>query len=142
MTSQISQEREDHAEVIKTLQNTKLKRRTDNLTHERIEARNEVKLVWKEKDEATKGGLTLESFSLCSNFPKRMPNHGQEHYSDLSFKRAAHLILFEKKSTLLELPRLLISGKSATYTVFYLKSILKIPPKGQTKSYVMFFSSR
>ena len=56
MTKQISQEREDHAEIIKTLENTKLKRRSDNLTHERIEARNEVKLVWKEKDEETKGG--------------------------------------------------------------------------------------
>ena len=69
MTNQISQEREDHAEVIKTLQNTKLKRRTDNLTHERIDARNEVKLVWKEKDEATKGGLISESFSLWLKSP-------------------------------------------------------------------------
>ena len=64
MTNQISQEREDHAEIIKTLEKTKLKRKTDNLTHEKIEERNEVKLVWKEKDEATKGGLISESFSI------------------------------------------------------------------------------
>ena len=70
MTNQISQEREDHAEIIKTLENTKLKRRSDNLTHERIEARNEVKLVWKEKDEETKGGLISESFSICLKSPK------------------------------------------------------------------------
>ena len=64
LTNQISQEREDHAEIIKTLEKTKLKRKTDNLTHEKIEARNEVKLVWKEKDEETKGGLISECFSL------------------------------------------------------------------------------
>jgi hypothetical protein len=68
LTNQVSQEREDHAEIIKTLQDTKLKRKTLNLTHEKIEARNEVKLVWNdEKDETTKGGLISESFSLCQN---------------------------------------------------------------------------
>ena len=70
MTNQLSQEREDHAEIIKTLENTKLKRKTLNLTHEKIEARNEVKLVWNdEKDEAIKGGLISESFSLCLKSP-------------------------------------------------------------------------
>ena len=61
MTNQLSQERTDHAEILKTLENTKLKRKIENLTHEKIEARNEVKLVWKEKDEATKGSFYSES---------------------------------------------------------------------------------
>ena len=74
MTKQISQEREDHAEIIKTLEKTKLKRKTDNLTHEKIEARNEVKLVWKEKDEATTGGLISESFSLWLKSPNMGAN--------------------------------------------------------------------
>ena len=70
MTNQLSQERTDHAEILKTLENTKLKRKTENLTHEKIEARNEVKLVWKEKDEASKGSFYSEStdeFVISSN---------------------------------------------------------------------------
>ena len=70
MTNQLSQERTDHAEILKTLENTKLKRKIENLTHEKIEARNEVKLVWKEKDEATKGSFYSEStdaFLIFSN---------------------------------------------------------------------------
>ena len=74
LTNQIFQEREDHAEIIKTLEKTKLKRKTDNLTHEKIEARNEVKLVWKEKDEATTGGLISESFSLWLKSPNMGAN--------------------------------------------------------------------
>jgi len=70
MTNQLSQERTDHAEILKTLENTKLKRKTENLTHEKIEARNEVKLVWKEKDEATKGSFysgSTDEFVISSN---------------------------------------------------------------------------
>ena len=55
--------------IVKTLEKTKLKRKTDNLTRERIEPRNEVKLVWKEKDEDTKGGLILENFILWLKSP-------------------------------------------------------------------------
>jgi HSP90 family molecular chaperone len=99
LTNQISRERIDHAEIIKTIEDTKLKRKTDNLTHEKIEARNEVKLVWKEKDEEAKGGLISDSFFTLAQISK----HGCQilALSTTLTLHSAHFILFEKKIPLL-----------------------------------------
>ena len=53
LLNQLSQEKRDHVERIKTLEkekDEKLKRETDNLVQEKNEARNELKQVRKEKD--------------------------------------------------------------------------------------------